>query len=1051
MSSSPPERPASFAPLALFLLVSGACALIFQVVWMRELRLVFGATTTASAAVLAIFMIGLGTGNACFGKFIDRSAHPLRWYGTLETIIACFVALTPYLTDFVRQLYFSLGGQTELGITVAIVVRLAGASLVMAVPTFCMGGTMPAVARAYCSDADPQRRSFSLLYGINTLGAVSGALLANFVLLEALGNRWTLWSGCCLNAVLAATALLYARGLTRTQNSHPTDARLRSKTSSQKSTTDINLRPAFRLVAVTAFVVGFVFFLLEIVWYRMTAPLLGGTTYTFGLILAVALAGIGVGGAAYHQIARWIQPSVAILALTCLTEAICIAIPFWLGDQIALWVLERELNFTVPFLQQVQFWSWITAIVVLPASIVAGFQFPLLIAIAGSGRENVGRHVGWTFAANTTGAITGSLLGGFLLLPKVTAPGLWQLSALILIGWGSLLLVFVVLRERIGKAFYTTIGLIFLAIFFALSEGPTAVWRHAGIGAGRAELVDNTPNGIQDFVNARRRQLIWEAEGRESSVGITATDSLAFLINGKSDGNTFADAGTQIGLALVGHLLHPAPEYGLVIGLGTGESAGWLADVEGMQQVDVVELEPQVREIAARSHPVNRNVLDLPHVHIIENDAREYLSTTNRQYDVIVSEPSNPYRAGVANLFTEEFYLSAAQRLRDGGLFLQWLQAYEIDDQTVGIVLNTMRSVFPAVEIWQTKSRDLVIVCRKTPIDGSQWWLTINRRLELPRLREALLRAWHADDLEGTLSHLVCTTAAIDELCKQHNFVINTDDRNQLEYAFAKNLGRQQRFAVDDLQHQLWSEGKILGEAPTELDWQQVARRNIAGNFRLGGTLPDETSAAMDVNRVTAAIFHLYAKRQFDGVVQIANGQNWKPECPIERLVFAHALAETGQAIEPQLLQAIENNSLADSLAVAAIAEAQQTINRSDSVLRQAITALYEDPWGDTNVLDALLRRNLALCEQDKTFAAWFFAATKEPFIIHRLEERRILIRYLVAEQLSNQAVIEALAPMEPNVPWKEWLLERRRDAYRATNHSLQKTAELDLNRFRNQ
>ncbi|MCA9023526.1 MAG: fused MFS/spermidine synthase, partial [Planctomycetaceae bacterium] len=295
------------------LLVSGSCALVFQVVWIRELRLVFGATTASSAAVLAIFMAGLGLGNWLFGRRIDNSIRPLRFYGLLELGIALSAGLSPLLIVLIRQMYVGMGGQAALGPELATILRLFASAVILAIPTILMGGTMPAAARAVSNDADQNRRGVAWIYGLNTIGAVVGAGLANFMLLEALGNRLVLWSACVVNLLLAAAAL----GLSQKLSATPLTKTKLQKPEPSLPTTSAQEQGRIGIVCISSGIVGFVFFLMEIVWYRMLGPLLGGTTYTFGLILCVALLGIGVGGAVYGLLARHLKPSLQLLAGVC--------------------------------------------------------------------------------------------------------------------------------------------------------------------------------------------------------------------------------------------------------------------------------------------------------------------------------------------------------------------------------------------------------------------------------------------------------------------------------------------------------------------------------------------------------------------------------------------------------------------------------------------------------------------------------------------------------------------------------------------------------------
>jgi MFS family permease len=210
-SHSPSDRQMQLAVVALLVFASGCAALVFQVGWMRELRLIFGATTAAVAAVLAIFMAGLGIGSAVLGRRADRAANPLQMYGLLEVAIALSVAATPPLISLIGSIYTSLDGQEALGVTRATLLRLTLAVTIMAIPTFLMGGTLPAAVRAVTSSSDVHRRALGILYGSNTLGAVAGAAAATFFALEYLGTRWTLWTGCAIGLTAGAIAIGYSR------------------------------------------------------------------------------------------------------------------------------------------------------------------------------------------------------------------------------------------------------------------------------------------------------------------------------------------------------------------------------------------------------------------------------------------------------------------------------------------------------------------------------------------------------------------------------------------------------------------------------------------------------------------------------------------------------------------------------------------------------------------------------------------------------------------------------------------------------------------------
>src|SRR4029450_6601288 len=327
-----------------------------------------------------------------------------------------------------------------------------------------------------------------------------------------------------------------------------------------------------------------------------------------------------------------------------------------------------------------------------------------------------------------------------------------------------------------------------LLVLLAAADGPTAVWRHSSIGVGRSNApLAGDANALQGWVNDIRRSIVWEREGVESSVAIESIAALSFVVNGKVDGNARNDAPTQVMSGMVGALLHPGAKRSMVIGLGTGSTAGWLASVPGMERTDVVELEPAILHVAELCKPVNQGAMENPRVSTSIGDAREALTAGRGRYDLIFSEPSNPYRAGVASLFPREFYAAAASRLEQDGLFLQWVQAYDVDDWTVSTVMATLLSVFPEVEVWHVHQADMLLVgsCRRLRMDAAQW----RARMREQPFATALPGVWRASELEDALSRFVAGPPLVRRLREQVRD-LNTDDRNLVEFAFARSLSR---------------------------------------------------------------------------------------------------------------------------------------------------------------------------------------------------------------------------------------------------------------------
>jgi spermidine synthase len=1044
---SPSNWQQTFAAGLVF--CSGASALVFQLAWMRELRLIFGGTTAATAAVLAIFMAGLGVGSAVLGKRADRVANPMKMYGLLEAAIAASTALTPVLIHWASTFYLQMGGQESLGIWGATTVRIGLTAVVIALPTFLMGGTLPALVRAVTPSSDVNRRALALLYGSNTLGAVFGAAVTTFYALDRFGTRATLWSGCALGLVIGSIAFRWSQSL----RSLPEEANAalalkpgnrRSETADVITSSEQTLGHP-KLIYGIAAVLGFTFFALELVWYRMLGPILGGTAFTFGLILCVALFGISAGGLAYQLVFRRLQPSWNALAVTCGCEALLIILPYALGDRLAFsaaWSAQNAHSFSSLILS----WIYITAIVILPAAFVSGLQFPLLTALLGQGRQTVSRHLGMTYAWNTLGAIAGSLVAGFGAMPLLSAPGLWRAIVLVLAALSLTVLAAAPERSRRG---IIAVGVLLLATAVGLwTPGPQAAWRHGGIGAGRALVPPRSePNRIRQWANEKQHVTIWETDGIECSVALHGQDGIAFVVNGKSDGNSLIDAPTQIGVAILGAVLHPDPRTGLVIGLGSGESAGWLAEMRGMEQVDVVELEPAIDEMARRASELNWNVLQHPRVRRLYNDGREFVLATDKHYDVIISEPSNPYRAGIASLYTTEFYRAARERLNPGGVFVQFMQAYEVDVQTVDTVLATVRSAFPHVEVWQTLGADLQLVCSDRPLTYSVEEL--RERISSPRVKEALAKAWRVEDVEGFLGHFVGSSQWADEIARSPQVPLNTDDRTILEYSFAKTVGQETPFSIEETRDRLRAAGyhrpKMTGEA---VDWDLVELRRQTFNLILGGQLSIALLPNPDDRRFVEA-FDYYRNNDFAAAVGLWPAGSRLPADSLQRLVLARCCAELGRPECLEVVTSVEEQFPTDAQAVRGIYHRRTGNTAAAAIaLESFFSRLASDPWVVSVVSESAFSRALDVANADGDAARRLYDLLSKPFASLRFEYLRQLARVRIAEQLGPQEVVQALQDLEPHITWTAEVLEPRAKAYATLKHPLAEQAQRDWERF---
>ena len=1045
--------------VALLLFGSGCSALIYQTAWMREFRLIFGASTAASAAVLAIFVGGLGLGGLVLGPRADRHPRPILYYAQLETIIAVSAALTPLVLALVEFIYFSLGGTLRLGSAGGTLLRLILSTVVLAVPTFVMGGTLPAAARGVTRGSDTRRQDVAALYGLNTLGAVAGCAVSTFFFLELLGTRQTLWLAAALNMLI----VMLARQVDRTSVAGEEEPVAPRAVSTAQA-------PLWFLLIASG-LVGFAFFLMELVWYRMLGPLLGGSVFTFGLILAVALAGIGIGGVLYSLIGINRPASLMGLATSCLLEAAAIALAFALGDRVPILSLVLLPLGRAAFGALVAGWIIVTVIVVLPASIIAGYQFPQLIALFGRGHENVGRQIGLAYAANTLGAIAGSLAGGFLVLPLLSATGAWRFAALCLVGLGIAAAVLsIVIRPTADgrddataavaapvrpaldrwRGLAVPAALAAVTIMLLMSVGPTAVWRHSGIATGTAGISTVTsPQELRAWMHGQRTLVEWQADGFESSVALTIGNAgYSFIVNGKSDGSARGDAGTAVMLGLIGSILHPDPKRSLMIGLGTGSSAGWLGAVPSMERVDVVELESIVVDVARQSSPVNHDVLNNPKVHLRIGDAREVLLTTRERYDLIVSEPSNPFRAGIASLFTQEYYRAANDRLTDDGLFLQWMQAYGVDAPALRTIYATMASVFPSVETWQTRGGDIVLIGgKRAPVYDLA---RIAARIEQEPYRSALRNTWRSTGVEGFLGRYLAGDALTRALASAPGVQINTDDRNIIEFGFARSWGRDSQIVS-----QIRALSRAMGVTRPAIvggsvDWRAVDMAWASQIVADGGEIRINAQSSRDDQARQQALIHYYSEANLDAARAAWQTQSQPPADQNEVAMVADIQASAGT---PEAIGTIERlrqfNSGEADVMLAELRSAQGDLEGAAAALESAFAAFRRDPWTLPRFTEKAVTRAYALGIANPAIARRMVVALGEPFSLKVNDHpRRVVVAFLTRQADFRGLCGNAIAALEPDVPWVRDFLLMRRQCYLETGDPKLAVATRELNEF---
>lgn len=706
---------------SLLFFLSGATGLVYELLWVRLLYQSFGSTIQSVTTVVAAYMGGLGLGAWLLGRRADEHPRPSALYGRLEILIGLFGLVSPLVLWLTQQGYIALARGLPPGSGVSVALRFGLAGLVLLIPTTLMGGTLPVLTRAFtATDRGRLRASLGRLYGLNTLGACAGTALAGFFLIEYVGIRASLWGTALVNLIIGFVALRLP---------DPSHVEGPAPIAEQPIVVSQSLRSAaIVLLALTAFAS----LLDEIAWTRILVMVVGGSTYAFTLVLLCFLLGIGLGSA---LVARRRAPAMETAASAALAQGVTAAgaaiilVCFSLLPAYIVWVFQINGIDAGPRLALMG--GAVAAVVLIPA-LGMGMTFPLLTDLVARSGEARGGDVGRAYLLNTMGSIVGATLTGFLLVTwlgtdvtlrvglGINVLAALTLAALAARGVAEGTSEHARLRTRVlGGGLLAILGLAAAVAAPRWSArlidlGPTIYGRGQMGSADRRAFLNHAGARVLAFVEGRNTTVsVWE-----STVGRT------LKVTGKVDASDYGDMDTQTMLGLAPVAARPHPRSALAIGFGSGVTTSVIAAVPGMQRVRVVELEPAVLDMAPFFRRVNEDVLNRANVQAIADDARSALQLSPEQFDVIVSEPSNPWVAGVATLYTPEFYRIVQRRLAEDGVFCQWVQLYQLPLSVVAGIVRNVRRVFPHVAVWAGGAYDLMVLGSARPLIPDTAWVT---------------------------------------------------------------------------------------------------------------------------------------------------------------------------------------------------------------------------------------------------------------------------------------------------------------------------------------
>jgi spermidine synthase len=680
--------------MLLLFVGSGCAALIYEIVWFQLLSLSIGSSAVSLGVLLGTFMGGMCLGSYLLPRYIDNKQHPLRVYAMLELAIGAFGLVLLFSMPIVNTVYTAVGGSGFVG----LILRAVVAAICLLPPTLLMGATLPAVARWV--ETSPKGVSWlGFFYGGNIGGAVIGSLLAGFYLLRLFDMNVTTYIAALINVTVATLALLLAK--------------LTPYEPVEKAGAAAEEAPGARLVYLAIAISGLTALSAEVIWTRLLSLVFGATTYTFSLILAVFLVGLGIGSSIGSAIARDVKrPRVALGWCQMLLCAAIAWAAYMLSSSLPFWPINPQIATAPSYQFQLDlarcFW------VVLPGAILWGASFPLALASVAMPGQDPARLVGGVYAANTVGAIIGALTASLLLVVWLHTQHTEQLL-IVLCALSALLMLAPAVAGEPGKGSLQWAGTIALLIATGsagllargVPEVPgilvaygrySATWVglsniiYVGEGLNAFVAVSELPSGVRNYHNAGKVQASSEPQ----------------------------DMRLQRMLGHITHLIPTNPSNVLVIGCGAGVTAGAVSIGPLVKHETIAEIEPLVPSTVSKYFAQhNYDVVNNPKVTVHVDDARHFLLTTKEKFDAVTSDPLDPWVKGAATLYTEEFFNVVKQHLNPGGVVTLFVQLYESNTAAVKSEIATFFAAFPNGVVWGNTNNgqgyDLVLMGQVEP------------------------------------------------------------------------------------------------------------------------------------------------------------------------------------------------------------------------------------------------------------------------------------------------------------------------------------------------
>ena len=825
--------------LACFFL-SGLTGLIYEILWTRMVVKLIGGAPFAISIILTIFMGGLGLGSFLASRTIDRIKEPIKLvkiYGLLQLIIGAYGLAIPALLIAFKPLYALLYNQLFSYFILYNLLTFIGCSIVFCIPVICMGATLPILCKFYITRLSHLGTHAGRLYGLNTIGAALGALLCGFWLISLLGVWGTLILAGLINGIIGLVCMMvrprtkYKQQPVTIYETGNSKQHLRKDGSEQAESSKYSMTAKAALVIFA--VSGFCAMAYEVIWTKLLGLIAGPTTYSFTIVLVTFILGLALGSMFFGWLGDKTKKVMWLLIFTQIAAAL-----FALGASQLMGnsqLLFAKIIFS--FQEQFALRSVLKAVIlfgfmILP-TLCLGATFPLVGKIYTQSVSKVGRTIGVAYAINTIGAVLGSFCAGFVLIPLIGKEnGLSLVISLQLLT--SLVIAFIVFSKS-EKNILKRISLLTPALAGLLLCFYFPVWNRNLLSIGKYQRFEKEKPDIKSCswleallqgpkILARNRsgELVYYGDGIGGFTTvlkhIRALGEIEYtMVNGgKPDATSHGDMKTQTLSAHFPMLFHQNPKTVMVLGLASGVTAGEVLYYP-IEQLDVVDISREVVKASDYFRPWNNNVLSHPKTNLIVQDGRMHLELTRQKYDVIISEPSNPWMAGLATLFTRNFFALAEKSLNQGGIFVQFIHSYQMDWSTFALVGRTFAQVF---------ENNLLILT--APADASGDYLLVGLkgkdRLTLENAKRKLSYTQQSKNVTLYDPRLLYRLIITEDLQKTFGTgPINTDNYPQLEFAAPKLMYRNDPMIARNLQLGKWLSAdtkNIAQQVTTNIDTQ---------------------------------------------------------------------------------------------------------------------------------------------------------------------------------------------------------------------------------------